>query len=551
MSYQVIARKYRPQSFQDVVGQSHITQTLSNAIKNNRIPHALLFTGPRGTGKTSSARILAKVLRCLNPIDDSTLGRIPCQNCSSCVEISESRSVDVIEIDGASNNGVDNIRELRETVNYMPSQGDYKIFIIDEVHMLSGSAFNALLKTLEEPPSHVIFIMATTEVHKIPATILSRCQRFDFKRISIRQIVQHLTFICDLEKIQYDADSLWIIAKQGDGSMRDSESLLDQVISFSNGHLEKNSTQQILGLNHRDFVFEAFNHILKRNPDSMVDLLRKMKSIGVESDIFMTELIELSRHFLLIKTVANAALDIIDLPESEFQWLAEKTKDTTSEDIHLLFQLIVKAYEDLERTDQAYVALEMLLMRLCLAPKLMDLKSLLNSGSKIPATQVQTQHKPTQPESTHLKTLNRTNYVTGVTSAEKWLHFVARIKSSEPLFGAKIENLIFNSESSKKIQLGVTKSNSFLKDLLSDADNKKKMQGFVDSFWGAGYSFMVSTIQDNQGESAQSMAQKKALQNEDEIQKQLAQEPKIQVAQRIFKGSIKSVSEINTPTKKL
>jgi DNA polymerase III subunit gamma/tau len=215
MSYQVIARKWRPQSFQQLVGQEHISVTLLNALKNGRLPQALLFTGPRGTGKTSTARILAKSLRCPNAKDF-----VPCNECPACEDVALGRSVDVIEIDGASNNGVDAIRELRDTVGYMPSSGKYKVYIIDEVHMLSTSAFNALLKTLEEPPAHVVFIMATTEVQKIPNTILSRCQRFDFRRIPSRQIAQHLEKICKADKVKTEPEALWLLARQAEFNAR-------------------------------------------------------------------------------------------------------------------------------------------------------------------------------------------------------------------------------------------------------------------------------------------------------------------------------------------
>ena len=303
LSYQVIARKYRPQSFEQMVGQNHITQTLTNALKNDRLPHALLFTGPRGTGKTSSARILAKAIRCPNAIDF-----VPCDRCTSCLEITASRSMDVIEIDGASNNGVDAIRDLRDNVMFSPATGKYKVFIIDEVHMLSTSAFNALLKTLEEPPAHVVFILATTEVHKIPQTILSRCQRFDFRRISIKQIADHLRKISAEENYQADDAALWLIARQGDGSMRDSLSLLDQVISFTNGKLTETDVSQVLGLTERSLIYEAFQNILNRDPQAIVSTLQKLSKAGQNPNIFLEDLSKIIRHSLILKSDATARL---------------------------------------------------------------------------------------------------------------------------------------------------------------------------------------------------------------------------------------------------
>ena len=230
MGYLVTARKWRPQKFSEVVGQEHITSTLKNAIKSNRIAHAYLFTGPRGVGKTTTARILAKSLNCTNPIDAE-----PCNECEMCKEILGGQSMDIIEIDGASNRGIDEIRTLRESVKYAPTHGKYKIYIIDEVHMLTKESFNAFLKTLEEPPEHTVFIFATTDVHKVPATIISRCQRFDFRRIQLDTIKETLSGIAAAEKIEIDDKTLTIIAKKADGALRDAESFFDQVVSLCEG----------------------------------------------------------------------------------------------------------------------------------------------------------------------------------------------------------------------------------------------------------------------------------------------------------------------------
>lgn len=578
MSYQVIARKYRPQSFQEIVGQKHITQTLNNALKNNRIPHAILFTGPRGTGKTSSARILAKALRCPNSITDANGALVPCGVCDSCIEIAESRSVDVIEIDGASNNGVDSIRELRETVGYMPSTGKFKIFIIDEVHMLSGSAFNALLKTLEEPPEHIIFIMATTEVHKIPQTILSRCQRFDFRRISLKEVSDQLAHICASEKIEFEKEALWLVAKQGDGSMRDSQSLLDQVISFSNGPITKAKTQEILGLTDRNLLFDTLAAILDRNSAQLVKLLKKMRLTATDPELFMTELVELARHLLVVKTAGVEALSIVEIPESEFQELATYTQKSSTEDIHHLFDLLLKAIQDLAKSQDSYIVLEVLLLRLASSPRIDDLQTLLkeisrpgttplaqqpqrphttmpmssapaksmamNNTTSLSATAPQKSAAPSAPKA------QTTGFVIGKTPEDRWLALIDRVRGADPLFGAKLENLIFVKEDGQKLMLAVSKTNTFLKDLLSDTENKKKMQGFVDSFWGTGYSFTVSASGETQGTSAQVMVQKKTMQSEELVKQKIMNDPKVLAAQRVFNGTVKSVSEIKPDTKK-
>src|SRR3990167_1026148 len=277
MSYIVLARKWRPTVFEKVVGQEHVTTTLRNAIIEKRIAHAYLFSGPRGVGKTTVARIFAKALNCSHGPTPS-----PCNECQSCKEITTNISVDVIEIDGASNTSVDNVREIRENIKYLPSRGRYRIYIIDEVHMLSNPAFNALLKTLEEPPSHAIFIFATTESHKIPDTVLSRCQRFDFKRISLKEIQDHIKFVAKTEGVNIADKAIYLIAREVDGSLRDAHSLLDQVIAFAGSDIKESDVVDALGLLDRTLLFQLSEAIIDKNGKGCLKLVEKVYNFGYD-----------------------------------------------------------------------------------------------------------------------------------------------------------------------------------------------------------------------------------------------------------------------------
>ena len=320
MASQVFYRKWRPQVLADVVGQEAVTQTLSNALKNGRVSHAYLFYGPRGTGKTSTARILAKAVNCL-----STDKEKPCNECEMCQAITEGSAMDVIEIDAASNTGVDDIRSLREKVNYAPGQAKYKVYIIDEVHMLSNSASNALLKTLEEPPPQVIFILATTEIHKVLPTILSRCQRFDFRRISQTDVAAKLASICEAEGVKIAPEGLRLIARSATGSLRDAENLLEQLTTYYGNDIGLPQVQALLGITGDERARELARHIVNSDISAGVATINGVNSDGLDLRQFNREVVAYLRQLLLIKTGSEEAVDLTAEDVSELKELAAKT----------------------------------------------------------------------------------------------------------------------------------------------------------------------------------------------------------------------------------
>jgi len=371
MSYLVLARKWRPQVFADLIGQEHVSRTLANSISNGRIHHAFLFTGARGVGKTSAARILAKALNCEN--EDSTE---PCNLCQSCLDVTAGKSVDVIEIDGASNNGVDDMRDLRETLRYMPAQSRYKIYIIDEVHMLSINAFNALLKTLEEPPPHVKFIFATTEPHKIPVTILSRCQRFDFRKIPAVKVVAQLRRIVDAEKITISERALALIAQRGGGSMRDCLSTLDQVVAFCSETVADADVQSLLGMVDQRLLFDVLEACMQQNCAMVLQVVRRIDDLGHSFRQFSQELIEVVRKIILCAVVDNPQEEL-GLFDDEFKALAHLSELASQEDWQRLLSILIKTETELAGSVFPKLLIEMALVRVASLPPSRDIVSLI------------------------------------------------------------------------------------------------------------------------------------------------------------------------------
>lgn len=358
MSYLAIARKYRPATFDEIVGQDHVTRTLKNAIARDRIHHAFLFCGARGVGKTTAARALAKSLNC---VDGPTA--TPCGVCTSCVEISTGASPDLIEIDGASNNSVDDVRELRDTVQYAPSGGRSKIYLIDEVHMLSNAAFNALLKTLEEPPPRVVFIFATTEPSKIPDTILSRVQRFDFKRIPVPGVVERLAEIAATEGATISEASLRRIARAGEGSMRDAQSLLDKVISFAGPDIPDEVVDETLGLIDRGLLFGMLDGMITGEPVQCLTAIANVYEYGHEMAQFSSEMLELLRHAAFVR-MSEEARTFVDLPDDEIERLLAITATTDVTVITRLFEAMMDVHEQVTRSSRPRIVLEMAVARL-------------------------------------------------------------------------------------------------------------------------------------------------------------------------------------------
>ena len=372
MAYQVLARKWRPQNFEEVVGQEPITRTLQNALTAGRVAHAFMFSGPRGVGKTSVARILAKALNCEagpTPHPDNT--------CQLCQEITNGSSMDVLEIDGASNNGVEEVRNLREKIKYLPTQGKYRVYIIDEVHMLSTAAFNALLKTLEEPPAHAVFILATTEIHKVPVTILSRCQRYDFRRIPTGLIQAHLAKLAEQEGWNIDPEGLALVARAAEGGLRDAQGFLDQVVTFGGDGVSVPEIARILGVTDRGALLGALTAIIDRHGPDLLNLIETLYNQGQDLGRFYQDLLLYARH-LLVAGLHPEARHLAAVADTEWDALTRLASRTPAVHLHNLLSVLLQGEEELKRAPQPRLALEVLLLRVIHLEPVLPLAEWLN-----------------------------------------------------------------------------------------------------------------------------------------------------------------------------
>jgi DNA polymerase-3 subunit gamma/tau len=439
MTYQVMALKWRPKLFEEIIGQDHVTTTLQNAIRSGRIGHAYLFSGPRGVGKTTTARILAKSLNCQQgPLPT------PCNQCSLCQEITSGTSMDVLEIDGASNTGVDNIRNLRETIKYSPTQGRYKIYIIDEVHMLSESAFNALLKTLEEPPSHVIFIFATTRPQKIPLTILSRCQRFDFRRISIQHIVDRLSYIAEQEKIHVESGALSLIAKKADGSLRDGQSLLDQVISYGGQQINEEHVSKALGLASRDLFFQLIDIVCEQNSKKGLELVAGVEKQGWDMEEFVNGLLDHLRYLLLAKTAPESP-ELMDLADADREKYIKQGAEIEEEDLLRMIAVVSDTANALRYSSRPRFLLEMMVVKLTKMEATVHLKELMNDLNRVlgeesrEPPQMETPEQTVKEKPTGNRSVSPQAELNGETQ-ELWTQMLTRVRERKTSLGAILQH---------------------------------------------------------------------------------------------------------------
>jgi len=550
MSYMVLARKWRPQCFEDLVGQEHVSQTLGNAIRTGRVHHAFLFTGARGVGKTSAARILAKSLNC-----ETGPSPTPCNECPSCLEITAGHGGDVFEIDGASNTGVDDVRELRENIRYLPSRSRYKIFIIDEVHMLSINAFNALLKTLEEPPEHAKFIFATTEPHKIPITILSRCQRFDFRKIALPRVVGRLRQIVDVEGIGISDRSLGMVARRGEGSMRDALSTLDQVIAFCGESVSDEDVQGLLGMVDRRILLDTAEGWLQHDSRRVLDAVRRVDNLGYSFRQFGQELVEICRSLILCKVLAEPA-ELLEATADELLELQALAGSATLEDLQRALALLLRAEADMATSPYPRLTLEMALVRLAQLPPAQEVATLLrkleelewrlgNSGGEMmAAAEIPRPPSPAAREGAAPKKAEAP--APPAAGGKGWQGLVDHVRGRRPLLASLLEHGSLITLQLPLLEVGFP-AQSFLLDQVRDQEALTALQALAADYFGAPVTLRVSPLDGPQKAAPSLMEERQA--KESDRKKRLREDalahPMVKTALDIFAAEVKEVKPID------
>jgi DNA polymerase-3 subunit gamma/tau len=560
MSYVVFARKWRPKDFKEVIGQEHITTTLRNAISNNRVAHAYIFTGPRGIGKTSVARILAKGLNCEKGPTAS-----PCNKCASCNSITSGTSMDVIEIDGASNNSVDQVRELRENIKFMPSYGRYKLYIIDEVHMLSIGEFNALLKTLEEPPKHARFVFATTNPEKVPPTILSRCQRFDFGRISLKLIISKLKRIAETERLNISEDAIFSIARAAEGSMRDAESILDQLTSFCEKKIDGADVIALLGIIKEDKLADVVEKLSKRDTAGLLKAIDELIIAGKDITQFLKGLMGYLRNLMVLK-VSSGLSSLVDLPDNHIARLKEQLKNFEIDELLYMFYTIQTTANAIKRSEVSRFLVEASLIKLSLRGEVMPLSEIMDKIASLEANIGKNSNFRSEPERAEEKpqaveeplgnaskeiesikdeaTVNP--HTAGTPTPEKvketWPKILQVIKNQKiSIASYLLEGEVMKVDSSA-ITLGFYKKFNFHKEALERANNKKFIEKIASDAFGYKVKIEFVILEDSEASLTQSGSTSKVNAAEEELEreskKEAFDEPLIQSAIEMFKGKI-------------
>lgn len=581
MSYLVLARKWRPQTFRDLIGQDHVTQTLKNAILSGRVAHAFLFTGARGVGKTSSARIMAKALNC-----EQGLTTEPCNVCPACLEITAGNSVDVFEIDGASNTSVDDIRELRENIKYLPSRCRYKIFIIDEVHMLSTSAFNALLKTLEEPPAHVKFIFATTEPHKVPITILSRCQRFDFKRIPLQMIVGQLRHIVGQEGVNISEAALGAIARKGDGSMRDSLSVLDQVLAFCGESVDDKEVASILGVVDRRLIMELSRALFVKDCAAVLDVVSRVDGFGYSMRQFCQELIDHFRNLTIISVVREPS-SLLELSDAELDELGEIAAAASVDDLQRHIAILLKADIEMAHTSFPRLVMEMALLKMARLAPVVPVNEILGrlraiengGGGKVAAPgpvwtkppenkgvrEERSAGKPASPAGNSanvppappLPASEREEVeppgvasppAAGLVHApEDWSGFVSFVRGKRLGLASLLEHGAPVNLSGRRMEIGFP-AGSFYLSSIQDADNISAIREFAAAYFQVEREVKVITLSQASETAQTTIFEKKKLEEDariETLERESRENPMVAAAIEIFGGEIGEIKKLD------